>query len=261
MAILDVRNLCISFGGLQAVDNLSFGVEKGTVFAIVGPNGAGKSTLFNCITGVYKPDSGEVLFEGVNLVGKRADQIARLGLGRTFQNLNLFKDLTVLDNVLIGMHGHIKNNLLGEVFGTGKTRQNEREALARAEGILSLVGLQDVRHSVVRNLPYGTEKRVELARAMALQPKLLLLDEPVAGMNDVEREDFGRVLTMSVRGPAAVTILLIEHNLGWALGLADRVAVLNFGAKIAEGTAKEITINPGVIEAYLGAEKNDAPEA
>ncbi len=249
-----VEGLTMRFGGLTALDDVSFEVERGTIFSVIGPNGSGKSTAFNCISGLYKPTSGSIHFEGKVISGMRPHRIARLGVARTFQNIELFGNESTIDNLMLGRHQHMTTGVwrgVTMVNGRTKAAHEERENRATVQRILELLDLEGVRDRPVRELPYGTQKRVELGRALAMEPKLLLVDEPSAGMNSEERAELGERLGQ-LRADLGLTILLIEHHLQLAMGLADRVLALNFGKPIAQGTADEVRRHPEVIKAYLG---------
>ncbi len=249
-----VEGLTMRFGGLTALDDVSFEVERGTIFSVIGPNGSGKSTAFNCISGLYKPTSGSIRFEGEVISGMRPHRIARLGVARTFQNIELFGNESTIDNLMLGRHQHMTTGVWRGVTmlnGRTKAAHEERENRATVQRILELLDLEGVRDRPVRELPYGTQKRVELGRALAMEPKLLLVDEPSAGMNSEERAELGERLGQ-LRADLGLTILLIEHHLQLAMGLADRVLALNFGKPIAQGTADEVRRHPEVIKAYLG---------
>lgn len=250
--ILDVRNLFLSFGGVQVLTDVSFHVRKGEISAIIGPNGAGKTCLLNCINRFYHPSKGEILFEGVDITHLKSHQIATLGIARTFQNVELFKGMTVLDNIKLGRHVHLKTGLLSAGYFFGKARQTEL-ALRKdiEENIIDLLEIEQIRKKKVGSLPYGLQKRVELARALAMQPKLLLLDEPVTGMNLEETEDITRFI-LDIHEEWGITIILIEHDMGVVMDISNRVTVLDFGIKIAEGPPDEIRTDERVIKAYLG---------
>ena len=254
MAFFAVEGLTMRFGGLTALDDVSFEVERATIFSVIGPNGSGKSTAFNCINGIHRPTAGEVHFDGERISGWSCHHIARRGIARTFQNIELFGNESTIDNLMLGRHQHMTTGVwqgLAMVKGRTKAARDEGENRERVQHILELLDLDGVRERPVRELPYGTQKRVELARALAMEPKLLLVDEPSAGMNAQERtelgEQFGRL-----RADLDLTILLIEHHLQLAMGLADRVLALNFGKPIAQGTPEEVRRHPEVIKAYLG---------
>jgi len=254
MSFFSVRGLSKRFGGLDALDDVSFEVEKGSIFSVIGPNGSGKSTAFNCINGIYKPTVGTIHFEGEQISGLKPHRIARRGLARTFQNIELFATESTVDNLMLGRHQHMRTGLwrgMGMLGRTTRAAREEAENRAHVEQVMETLDLTAVRDRPVQELPYGTQKRVELARALAMEPKLLLVDEPSAGMNAQERTDLGERLG-KLRADLGLTILLIEHHLQLAMGLADRVLVLNFGKAIAQGTPEEVRRHPEVIKAYLG---------
>ncbi len=252
-----IENLNISFGGLKAVNNISFNVGKNVIFSIIGPNGSGKTTIFNLVSGIYKPSSGRIICDGENLVGLTPDRIARKGLARTFQNIELFSNATVMDNLMLGRHIHMKTGVFTGAFMWGKGSAAAKEEIKNreiVEKIVDFLDLQSVRNSFVASLPYGKRKLVELGRALALEPKILLLDEPSAGMNTEEKEDLN-IWIKDIQADYKVTILLIEHDMNMVMGISDRVFAINHGTKIVEGTPQEVQSHPEVIKAYLGEDK------
>lgn len=249
--VLEARNMTRRFGGLYAVDNVSFEVRRGEIFGLIGPNGAGKTTMFNLITGMTPPTHGELFYEGRNITNKRPHEIAMLGIARTFQNIRLFGTLTALENVMIARHIHTKSGVIEGVLGLPPAPQEERAVRERAMELLELVGLAEAADQQARNFSYGDQRRLEIARALALEPKLLLLDEPAAGMNQNEKGTLSAFIRR-VREQFDLTIVLIEHYVPLVMGLCDRIAVLNFGQLIALGAPEAVQNDPAVIEAYLG---------
>ena len=256
---LEVRGLGLSFGGVKALVGVDLDVRAGEVVAIIGPNGAGKTSLLNCISGLYKPQDGEILFtpdddgETVSLLRKRPHQIAKLGVARSFQNIELFRHMTVLENLMLGRHVHMRGGVLDVAFYRWRQRPEEIENRHVVEDIIDFLEIESIRHKPVGTLAYGLQKRVELGRALALAPSLLLLDEPMAGMNTEEKEDMARFV-LDINEERGITTTLIEHDMGVVMDLSDWVVVLDFGKVIAAGTPDEVRANPAVIQAYLGKE-------
>jgi branched-chain amino acid transport system ATP-binding protein len=249
--LLEVDGLELRFGGTRAIDGVSFDVQPGELFAIIGPNGAGKTSIFNCISGVYHPQAGTIRFLGGDLIGERPDRIAKQGVARTFQNIELFDNLTVVENLMLGRHQHLDYGVLEGMLYLGRARRAELANRRIVEDIVDFLEIAAHRKFPVGMLPYGVKKRVELGRALAMEPKLLLLDEPVAGMNAEETEDMARFI-LDIRSELDTAMILVEHDMGLVMDLADRVMVMDFGQRIALGGPKEVQADPAVIKAYLG---------
>lgn len=256
MAMLEVTSLGISFGGLRAVDELSMKIEKGGLVGLIGPNGAGKTTVFNMLTGVYRPTDGGIRLDGQNLIGKKPHEICKMGVARTFQNIRLFSELSVLDNVKTGLHNQITYSFAESMFHLGSYRKKEKQMDEKAMELLSVFGLESVADYRAANLPYGKQRKLEIARALATEPKLLLLDEPAAGMNPTETAELLSCIN-TIRDTFHVAILLIEHDMSLVMRVCERIQVINFGQTIAAGLPSEIASNQEVIEAYLGEEEAD----
>lgn len=251
MALLEVKNLDISFGGLRAVDDFNMTIEKGCLYGLIGPNGAGKTTVFNLLTGVYKPNKGIILLDGKDITGKKTIDVNREGIARTFQNIRLFKDLTVLDNVKVGLHNHNAYSTLTGILRLPKYHRVERQMNEKALEILKVFDLDKEADVLAANLPYGKQRKLEIARALATEPKLLLLDEPAAGMNPNETQELMDTIGF-VRKHFDMTILLIEHDMKLVSGICEELTVLNFGRVLCQGKTSEVLNNPDVIKAYLG---------
>ncbi|MGE4312324.1 ABC transporter ATP-binding protein [Desulfovibrio sp.] len=254
--VLEVQELSQDFGGLRALNELSLTVNSGEIVALIGPNGAGKTTFFNCVTGIYTPTEGKMFLHDSQgeprlLNGKKPHAITAMGMARTFQNIRLFGDMTVLENVMIGRHCRTRAGVVGAILRDGRTRREEQESIDASYALLELVRLQDFWNEAARNLPYGAQRRLEIARALATEPHMLLLDEPAAGMNPQETNEL-KELVCSIRDDQQLSILLIEHDMGMVMSLSDRIYVMEYGSCIATGKPEEIRANPRVIKAYLG---------
>ncbi|MGI5879118.1 MAG: ABC transporter ATP-binding protein [Syntrophomonadaceae bacterium] len=250
--LLELKHISQEFGGLRALDEVNLAVNEGQIYGLIGPNGAGKTTLFNIITGIYQPAEGEVYFQGRKINGNPPHLVARMGIGRTFQNIRLFAKLSVLDNVRVGSHAVTHGGLFGSILGLPAVRREEKQTLQRAQALLEMVALQEKRQEYAENLSYGEQRRLEIARALALQPALLLLDEPAAGMNATEKQEL-MSLIHHIQKEMNLTILLVEHDMNLVMNICERIAVLDYGRKIADGSPEQVKNDERVIQSYLGA--------